>query len=135
MREDCIDIRDEATAKKLVKSVGDALYAIGGKWKLPILIALFGQRKRFNDLKRAVEGISARVLSNELKDLEANGLITREVYKVDYPATVFYEITEYSYSLQGLIFALANWGKLHLSKIKMEQKKKLITIQSRPYFL
>lgn len=63
MRQDCIDIRAEVTTKALVKSVGNALYVIGGKWKLPILIALFDQSKRFNELKRVVEGISARVSS------------------------------------------------------------------------
>ncbi|MDJ1505733.1 helix-turn-helix domain-containing protein [Xanthocytophaga agilis] len=123
MEQNCIDIRDQIMSQKLVKSVADALYVIGGKWKLPIIIALFAQSKRFNDLKRAVEGISARVLSNELKDLEANGFIKRRVYAEDTPVTVLYELTEYSNSLEEVVLALGNWGESHLMKLKTGLKE------------
>ena len=57
----------------------DALYVLGGKWTLRIIIAILNGHTRFNDLQRTIKGISARVLSSELKDLELNELIKREV--------------------------------------------------------
>ena len=98
-------------------AVGDALYAIGGKWKLRIIIALTEGNKRFNDLQRAVTGISARVLSNELKDLELNGFITRNVYD-DRPVVVEYELTEYSRTLEEVVHSLSEWGLKHRNKIR-----------------
>jgi DNA-binding HxlR family transcriptional regulator len=118
MEKKCINFEDEGTSKKLLRTVGDALYVIGGKWKLRIIIALFSEKKRFNDLKRAVDGISARVLSNELKDLELNGFIKRHVYANETPVTVIYELTKYSYSLEEVVLALSSWGESHLEKIK-----------------
>jgi DNA-binding HxlR family transcriptional regulator len=118
MEKKCINIEEDGTSEKLLKSVGDALYVIGGKWKLRIIIALFNEKKRFNDLKRAVDGISARVLSNELKELELNGFIKRHVYATETPVTVIYQLTEYSYSLEEVVRALSSWGELHLKKVK-----------------
>lgn len=68
MEKECINIGDDGTSKKLLKTTGDALYVIGRKWKLRIIIALFNDKKRFNDLKRSLDSISARALSNELKE-------------------------------------------------------------------
>src|SRR3954463_7458960 len=82
-----------------LRAVADALYAIGGKWKLRIIIALSEGNKRFNELQRRVEGISAKVLSNELKELEMNGFIKRTIY-TSTPVVVEYELTEYSNTLQ-----------------------------------
>ncbi len=59
--------------------VADALYSIGGKWKLRIIIALFGKSKRFNELLKLIDGISGRVLSAELKELEMNGFVPRNI--------------------------------------------------------
>jgi len=64
---------------KLLSSVSDALYAIGGKWKLMIIIAMARGNNRFTELQRMVNGISARVLSSELKELEMNGFIVKKV--------------------------------------------------------
>src|SRR6218665_3680579 len=77
----------------------DALYVIGGKWKLKVIIALReGGSKRFNDLQRTITGISAKVLSNELKELEMNGFVKRNVYPLT-PVVIEYELTNYSDSL------------------------------------
>ena len=102
-------------------AVGDALYAIGGKWKLRIIIALSEGNKRFNDLRRALEGISARVLSSELKDLEMNGFIKRNVF-TGTPVVVEYELTEYSYTLQDVMRSLSEWGAMHRETIKKGYK-------------
>src|ERR1035438_3144258 len=80
---------------KSLAAVGDALYVIGGKWKLRIIIALQEGNKRFNELQRTVEGISARVLSNELKELEMNGFVKRKVYTTS-PVVIEYELTDRS---------------------------------------
>lgn len=97
-------------------AVGDALYAIGGKWKLRIIIALSGGNKRFNELQRIVEGISARVLSNELKELEMNGFIKRNV-DTGTPVVIEYELTPYSHTLEKVLKALSEWGEMHRKTI------------------
>jgi len=102
----------------VLRSVGDSLYAIGGKWKLKIIISLFNGTKRFNDLQRAVTGISPRVLSNELKDLELNGFVKRKVNTEDFVAVIAYELTDYSFTLEEVVLALSSWGEKHLETIK-----------------
>jgi DNA-binding HxlR family transcriptional regulator len=99
-------------------AVGDALYVIGGKWKLRILIALSEGTKRFNELQRLVTGISARVLSNELKDLELNGFVTRTVHDKTIPTTVLYERTDYADTLKDVLNSLHAWGAMHRKKIR-----------------
>jgi DNA-binding HxlR family transcriptional regulator len=99
-----------------LRNIGDALYVIGGKWKLRIIVALTDGNMRFNDLQRTVSGISARVLSNELKELELNGFIIRHVHD-NTPVVVEYELTEYSDTLDELVQALSAWGAQHRKKI------------------
>jgi len=100
-----------------LSAVGDALYAIGGKWKLRIIIALSEGNRRFNELRITVVGISAKVLSDELKELEMNGFVRRSVY-TGTPVVVEYELTEYSNTLQDVMRALSEWGAMHREKIK-----------------
>jgi DNA-binding HxlR family transcriptional regulator len=118
----------KATSKKDVRptpqqctaslgAVADALYAIGGKWRLRIIIALSEGNKRFNELQRRVDPISAKVLSNELKELEMNGFIKRTIY-TGTPVVVEYELTEYSNTLQNVMQALSEWGAMHRETIK-----------------
>jgi DNA-binding HxlR family transcriptional regulator len=106
--------------KASLNAVGDALYVIGGKWKLKIIIALGEGNKRFNELQRAVEGISARVLSNELKELELNGFVKRTVY-TQAPVVIEYEGTPYNATLKDVLHALNDWGTQHRNKIRMER--------------
>lgn len=108
----------------MLQAVGDALYAMGGKWKLRIIIALFNGNKRFNELQRTITGISARVLSNELKDLEMNGFVKRNVNALATPVTVEYELTEYSNTLEDVVRSLSNWGAMHRENIKQQAGKK-----------
>jgi DNA-binding HxlR family transcriptional regulator len=100
-------------------AVGDALYAIGGKWKLRIIVALFEGNRRFNELQRLVEGISAKVLSTELKELELNGFVRRNVF-TGTPVVVEYELTQYSETLHSVLDALSEWGAMHREKIKQD---------------
>ncbi len=111
----------EGACELRLEAVGDALYAIGGKWKLRIIIVLGEGPQRFNELQRKVKGISARVLSNELKELEANGFIKREVLEGP-PTVVEYKRLDYSKTLHDVLSAMVQWGAQHKEKIKAEIK-------------
>jgi len=104
----------------ILNSVGDAIYVIGGKWKLRIIIALREGNTRFNEIQRTINGISAKVLSNELKDLELNGFVTRSVQNTT-PVIVEYKITEYADTLDEVLLTLSNWGAMHKNKIRKER--------------
>lgn len=99
-------------------AIEDALYAIGGKWRLRIIIALLEGNKRFNEIQRTVSGISPKVLSHELKELELNGFVKRNVFSTEMPVVVEYEATEYSLTLQKVLDALIEWGAAHREKVK-----------------
>ncbi len=113
----------EAQCKATLNSIADALYVIGGKWKLRIIVALTEGNKRFNELQRLVEGISAKVLSTELKELELNGFVRRNVF-TGTPVVVEYELTEYAETLSGVLQALSEWGAMHREKVRKSMKKK-----------
>src|SRR4051794_5885241 len=117
------EVTSEAQCKSTLNSVADALYVIGGKWKLRIIVALTEGNRRFNEMQRLIEGISAKVLSTELKDLELNGFIRRSVF-TGTPVVVDYELTEYADTLGGVLQALSEWGALHREKVRNSMKKK-----------
>lgn len=97
----------------------DTLDILGGKWKLLILHYLIqrdGDANTFKKMERDIDGISAKMLSKELKDLEANKLVNREVQNTK-PITVQYSITEYGKSTKEIIDVLVDWGKNH--RVKM----------------
>lgn len=102
-----------------LQNIGDALYVIGGKWKLRIILALREQPMRFNELQRIIEGISAKVLSNELRELELNGFINRNV-DTGTPVVITYEPTGYTHTLKDVLRSLAEWGALHREKLRSE---------------
>lgn len=99
-----------------IKYVQDTLYVISGKWKLPILMAMYDGTSRFRDLQRSIPGITTRMLSKELKELEANKLILRTVHD-SYPITVEYSITPYSFTLKPVVDEMIAWGRQHRKKI------------------
>lgn len=102
---------------KNLMATEDALFVLGGKWTLRVMVALLSGYTRFNVIQRTVKGISARVLSGELKDLEINGLVTRVILTDQKPVVVEYIPTEYSKTLKDIITALADWGIKHKMKI------------------
>ncbi|MCS3869494.1 DNA-binding HxlR family transcriptional regulator [Chryseobacterium ginsenosidimutans] len=81
------------------------------------MIGILGGHRRFNELQRAVKGISAKMLSSELKKLEENHLVERTVFADQIPVIVEYIPTEYSESLKEIITALSKWGANHRKKI------------------
>lgn len=106
----------EGECAKSLMPVQDALYVLSGKWKIPIIIALLHGNKRFKELNREIKGITARMLSKELKELEINQLVSRTVYDTT-PVTVEYELTDYGQTLDKVIMSLRDWGIVHRKKI------------------
>jgi len=102
--------------QQFIRPVRDVIELIGGKWKLPVIVALSFGTQRFKQLERLLEGITPRMLSKELKDLEMNGLVNRKVYDTT-PVTVEYSLTEYGKSLDDLIAVLRKWGLDHRERI------------------
>ncbi|WP_449438378.1 winged helix-turn-helix transcriptional regulator [Pedobacter steynii] len=105
---------------KLLMAMSDALYVIGGKWKLMIIIAMARGNNRFTELQKKVTGISARVLSSELKELELNGFIIKKV-SVGYPVIIEYQLLPYSETLEEMVGAMTRWGMQHREKIKNDK--------------
>lgn len=85
---------------------------LNGKWKVSIIACLCFQKMRYSDLLREVKGISGKMLSRDLKELEMHQLITRTVLNTQ-PVTVEYEITEYGSTLKKLTHTIAEWGITH----------------------
>ena len=101
---------------KTMLSIQDALEAVEGRWKLLILFSLSESPKRFKQISREVIGITDKTLSKELKSLEANKLILREVYDTS-PPTVEYSITPHGLSLDKVLHELHFWGLAHRKKV------------------
>jgi len=111
--------KKELTAEEchaMIRPVRDALDVLNGRWKLPILVSLSIAPKRFKQISKEVNGITDKVLSKELKDLEINQLIKRDVYDT-FPPTVEYTISPHGQSLEHVITELRNWGIEHRQKI------------------
>jgi DNA-binding HxlR family transcriptional regulator len=91
-------------------SLREVLDIIGGKWAMPIIYILSKGKMRFKELERTVEGINTRMLVKELKNMEANGIVIREVFAT-VPPTVEYTLTSKGEKLLPSIVSLHNWGQ------------------------
>ncbi len=89
--------------------VETTLSLIGDKWKVLILRDLMPGTKRFGELKKSIGGVSQKVLTAQLRDMEENGLVSRKVY-AEVPPRVEYSLTETGMSLKPLLDVMANWG-------------------------
>ena len=98
-----------------VRPVRDVLELLAGKWKVPLLISLATEGKRFNELERILEGITPRTLSKELKELEMHELVQRIAHDT-VPATVEYRLTAYGNTFEEVIVTLRNWGLKHRAR-------------------
>ena len=101
---------------KSILPVRDALEVLSGKWKLPIIISLMFGNKRFSQIAKEIPNITDKMLSKELRDLEANCLVKRTVYD-SIPVVVEYTLTDYGHSLKPVIEVLRNWGMAHRARI------------------
>ncbi|MGP3986902.1 winged helix-turn-helix transcriptional regulator [Streptomyces sp. 3N207] len=96
--------------------LGVALAAISGKWKATILWEVHDRPVRFGELRRRIPGISEKVLFEQLRAMEADGLIRRDVFD-EVPSRVEYTVTAAGASLNAAVHALAEWGLDHGSDI------------------
>jgi len=103
--------------KNEMRAVQDSIDVLNGKWKIPIISSLCHYNKRrFSDILNDIEGISNRMLSKELKELEINQLVKRTILDTQ-PITVQYELTEHGLTLRTIIGNLVDWGRGHRKKI------------------
>lgn len=120
MPSDTLQYSTQQCAHRL-SATEDAIYVLGGRWTLRVMIATLGGHTRFNDIQRSVKGISAKVLSSELRKLEQNLLLKRTIFAEDIPVVIEYLPTEYSRSLKEVITALSDWGAGHKKQIVSQE--------------
>ncbi|PFJ08954.1 MarR family transcriptional regulator [Bacillus cereus] len=101
--------------KKYNIPVEATLEVIGGKWKVVILCHLMKGTKRTSELKRLMPGITQKMLTQQLRELEVDGIIQRKVYN-QVPPKVEYSLTDYGWSLESILDSLCIWGECHLEK-------------------
>lgn len=90
-------------------AVARTVELIGGKWKAVILYYLLGGKLRFTELRRKVPGITQRMLTLQLRELEADGLVVRTVYPI-VPPRVEYELSPFGQTLEPILRAMRSWG-------------------------
>lgn len=100
-----------------IMAVRDSMDVLSGKWKISIISSVcYYNKRRFSDILNDVSGISNKMLSKELKELEKNKLVRRIVLDTQ-PVMVQYELTEHGLSLKTIIKNLTEWGMAHRKKI------------------
>lgn len=92
------------------------LDVIGGKWKGIILALLAEKSRRFSDLKRELPAITQRMLTFQLRELEADGVVHREIYR-QIPPKVEYSLTEFGETLKPILLAMQEWGDRYMSQV------------------
>lgn len=109
--------RIEKEHKKEMMAVQDSMDVLSGKWKISIISSIcYYNKRRFSDILSDIDGISNKMLSKELKELEINKLVKRTVLDTQ-PVTVQYELTEHGLTLKTLINNLVEWGIQHRKEI------------------
>lgn len=99
--------------------VATTVQLIGSKWKLLIMRNLMTHPWRFNELKKDLEGISQKVLTDSLRSMEADGIITRTVYP-EVPPRVEYALSELGESMRPIMKAMEAWGRAYQEQCKAE---------------
>ncbi len=94
---------------------------ISGKWKLLILRELMSGTKRFSQLQRAIQGITQKMLTKQLRELERAGLVERKIYP-EVPPRVEYRLTELGRSLEEIFDAMHRWGERYMKEIDSVRK-------------
>jgi DNA-binding HxlR family transcriptional regulator len=101
--------------------VRQILDRVGDKWSLLVMRELAEQRMRFTEVLRSIDGISQRMLTRTLRELERDGLVTREVY-AEVPPRVEYEVTPLGLTLLPHVIALADWAVAHRTDIESHRE-------------
>jgi DNA-binding HxlR family transcriptional regulator len=99
-----------------------SLARIANKWSAMIVMVLAGGTRRFGDLRTAVDGISGKVLTETLRDLERDGLVQRRVY-AEVPPRVEYELTALGHTLHAPLLALGTWAEQHITEVLAAQER------------
>ena len=100
-----------------------AIYFLGGKWKIRILFALLNNKKiRFGELKKSLKTITQQMLSKQLKELEADGIINRKAHQV-VPPKVEYFLTEFGLSVMPILRSFSEWNKRNTRTISVKLNK------------
>ncbi|MFJ9423684.1 winged helix-turn-helix transcriptional regulator [Streptomyces sp. NPDC101249] len=94
-----------------------AMEVLGGRWKLAILKQLVSGTHRFGELRRALPGITQRMLTRQLRELEADGLVTRTVHR-EVPPRVEYALTDVGRSLDAITAQLDTWGRWYQETVR-----------------
>src|SRR5271154_7309688 len=97
-----------------------AIAMISDKWKVLIIYKLCPGKMRFNELKRALQGVTQRVLTHQLRELEADGLIKRTIY-AEVPPRVEYELTNLGSTLMPALESLENWAQEHWEELAAQR--------------
>ncbi|MEZ0131477.1 winged helix-turn-helix transcriptional regulator [Flavobacterium sp. LBUM151] len=113
---ECEPLEKEKHRKEMM-AVQDSMDVLSGKWKISIISSIcYYNKRRFSDILNDIPGISNKMLSKELKELEINKLVGRTVLDTQ-PITVKYELTEHGLTLKTIINNLTEWGIEHRKKI------------------
>ena len=96
--------------------VATTVALIGSKWKLLIMRNLLSRPWRFNELRKSLEGISQKVLTDSLRSMENDGLVVRTVY-AEVPPRVEYSLSELGESIRPIINAMEEWGTIYKEKM------------------
>lgn len=106
-------INQASCSANFVVALKDALNVINGKWKLAIVCILLEEERRFKDVEQLITGITPRMVSKELKELEINGIVKKiDVIENGLKVTK-YGLTESGKKLESVIIAMVGWGKEH----------------------
>ncbi|AJY77345.1 winged helix-turn-helix transcriptional regulator [Paenibacillus beijingensis] len=98
------------------------LEVVGGKWKVVILCHLDKGEKRTSELKRLMPEITQKMLTQQLRELEEDGVVKRVIYE-QIPPKVVYSLTDYGWSLKPILDAMCSWGEQHIGKTVEESKQ------------
>ncbi len=104
------------------RKVGRVLARVGDKWSVLVIVLLGPAPRRFNDIKRSIDGISQQMLTRTLRGLERDGLVARTIHPTS-PPQVEYALTPLGQSLSGPVLALGKWACDHIEQINAAQDR------------
>ncbi|RFS31000.1 transcriptional regulator [Acinetobacter sp. SWAC5] len=117
---DTLSEADQCNVKFIV-ALKNAMNVINGKWKLAIVATMIKQPRRFNEIERLLQGITPRMISKELKELELNNVI-HKIESIDPESgrmTAMYDLTESGRKLEKLMVQMAVWGQEHRDHLQL----------------
>jgi DNA-binding HxlR family transcriptional regulator len=120
--DDTIGLEENGLRAAGCRNVSPVLNRIGDKWSVLIVMILARGSRRFNELKREIDGISQRMLTLTLRGLERDGLVSRSVEPTN-PPRVTYALTELGQSLVEPVEALGRWAIAHIGCIRAAQER------------